>query len=214
MDTLRGAMGFLLAGALVWLLYVLAAQVAPEELAFFELTLLGVGLALWLAHRSAPGGAGRAAGWLVGTVLAVAAIYLAASAPAAGVRLTAASGSGIEWIRFDRQEAERQAASGRLVFLDITADWCVTCKVNERVVLEAPEVRTALREHDVVMMKADWTNRDDDIAAFLAEHGRYGIPFYLLYRPGRPPHVFGELISKQGILDVLAASSEPPAPPA
>jgi suppressor for copper-sensitivity B len=213
MDTLRGAMGFLLAGALVWLLYVLAAQVAPEELAFFELTLLGVGLALWLAHRTAPGGAGRAAGWLVGTVLAVAAIYLAASAPVAGARLTAATGSGIDWIRFDRQEAERLAASGRLVFLDITADWCVTCKVNERVVLEAPEVRAAFREHDVVMMKADWTNRDDDIAGFLAEHGRYGIPFYLLYRPGRPPHVFGELISKQGVLDVLAASAEPPAPP-
>jgi len=49
--------------------------------------------------------------------------------------------------------------------------------------------------------------RDDEIARFLAEHGRYGIPFYLLYRPGQPPHVFGELISKQGVLDVLEASA-------
>ena len=56
-------------------------------------------------------------------------------------------------------------------------------------------------------MKADWTNRDDEIAAFLAAHGRYGIPFYLLYRPGQAPHVFGELISKQGVIDVLEASA-------
>ena len=83
----------------------------------------------------------------------------------------------------------------------------MTCKVNERIVLNAPEVIAAFRAHDLVAMKADWTNRDDGIARFLAEHGRYGIPFYLLYRPGREPHVFGELISKQGVIDVLADSA-------
>jgi len=68
-------------------------------------------------------------------------------------------------------------------------------------------VLETLRRLEVVAMKADWTNRDDEIARFLAEHGRYGIPFYMLYRPGQPPHVFGELISKQGIVNVLEASA-------
>ena len=52
-------------------------------------------------------------------------------------------------------------------------------------------------------MKADWTNRSDEIANFLADHGRYGIPFYLLYRPGQEPHLFGELITKQEIVRVV-----------
>jgi len=210
MDTLRGAMGFLLAGAVVWLLYVLAAQIAPERLATFQVALLAVSLALWLAHRAQPASAGRRAGWALALLVAAGAVVLTARAPRAESRAAAgpASASAIAWQPFDRAEAERLAAEeGRLVFLDITADWCVTCKVNEKLVLHTPEVVAAFARHDVVAMKADWTNRDDGIARFLAEHGRYGIPFYLLYRPGREPHVFGELISKQGVIDVLADSA-------
>ena len=210
MDTLRGAMGFLLSGAVVWLLYVLAAQIAPERLATFQVALLAVALALWLAHRAPPASAGRRAGWALALLVAGGAVVLTARAPRAESRAAAgpASASSIPWRPFDRAEAERLAAEeGRLVFLDITADWCVTCKVNEKLVLHTPEVVAAFERHDVVAMKADWTNRDDGIARFLAEHGRYGIPFYLLYRPGREPHVFGELISRQGVIDVLADSA-------
>ena len=210
MDTLRGAMGFLLAGAVVWLLYVLSAQIAPERLAFFQVALLAVALGLWIAHRARPASAGRRAGWALALLLALAAVALAGRAPRAESRAAGALSepSLIPWRAFDRAEAERLAGEeGRLVFLDITADWCVTCKVNEKLVLHTPEVVAAFARHGVVAMKADWTNRDDGIARFLAEHGRYGIPFYLLYRPGREPHVFGELISKQGVIDVLADSA-------
>ncbi len=210
MDTLRGAMGFLLAGAVIWLLYVLSAQIAPERLATFQVALLAVALALWFAHRAEAGSLGRRLGWTAAIALAAAAVALPARAPRAESRAATAAGaeSAIAWIDFDRGEAERLAAEeGRLVFLDITADWCVTCKVNEKLVLHTPEVVAAFARHEVVPMKADWTNRDDTIARFLAEHGRYGIPFYMLYRPGREPHVFGELISRQGVADVLAESA-------
>ena len=83
----------------------------------------------------------------------------------------------------------------------------MTCKVNERLVLNAPEVIAAFRAHDLVAMKADWTNRDDGIARFLAEHGRYGIPFYMLYRPGRAPHLFGELLDAAGVARVINESA-------
>ena len=210
MDTLRGAMGFLLAGAVIWLLYVLSAQIAPERLATFQVALLAVALALWFAHRAEAGSLGRRLGWAAAIALAVAGVALPARAPRAESRAATAAGaeSAIAWVDFDRAEAERLAAGeGRLVFLDITADWCVTCKVNEKLVLNTPEVVAAFARHDVVPMKADWTNRDDTIARFLADHGRYGIPFYMLYRPGREPHVFGELISKRGVADVLAESA-------
>jgi thiol:disulfide interchange protein len=208
MDTLRGAMGFLLAGALVWLLYVLGAQVAAEQVAGFELLLLALGLAVWLAGRAPLGSGGRRFGWAAALALGAGAIALVAGAPAAAKGTAAESAPGaLAWTAFERAEAERLARAGRLVFVDVTADWCVTCKVNERAILNAPEVTAAFRRHEVVAMKADWTNRNDEIARFLAEHGRYGIPFYLLYRPGAPPHLFGELITRQEVLDVLAAAA-------
>jgi len=133
---------------------------------------------------------------------------MAARAPRAEAGPSARTAEGgIEWVAWDRAEAARLAGEGRLVFLDITADWCVTCKVNERVILSTPEVIAAFRSHRVVAMKADWTNRDDEIARFLADHGRYGIPFYMLWRPGAEPHVFGELITKQEVIDVITASA-------
>ncbi|MYD20881.1 MAG: hypothetical protein F4X04_01450, partial [Holophagales bacterium] len=89
---------------------------------------------------------------------------------------------------------ETLAAEGRLVFVDVTADWCATCKVNERLVLETDETAELFDRYEVVAMKADWTNRNDDIARYLASFGRYGIPFYALYRPGQEPHVFSELL--------------------
>ncbi|HXO22801.1 MAG TPA: thioredoxin family protein, partial [Thermoanaerobaculia bacterium] len=99
------------------------------------------------------------------------------------------------------------SAAGTLVFVDVTADWCFTCKVNERLVLDTPEVAQAFREQAVVPMRADWTNRNDEIGAFLAEHGRYGIPFYLLYRPGAEPYVFSELPSKARLIAAVRGSA-------
>lgn len=208
METLRGTMGFLLAGAVVWLLFVLAGQIDAVALALFEVGLLALTLVLWLRHRRERAGRPTALWWVLALAGAVALVAWADRAPRRERELAAAQpGSGIVWQPFDRAEAERLAAAGRLVFLDITADWCVTCKVNEKLILDTPEVIAAFARHEVLAMKADWTNRDDGIARFLAEHGRYGIPFYMLYRPGQPPHVFGELISKEGVAEVLAASA-------
>ena len=203
MDTLKGVMGFLLAGALVWLLYVLGNQIAAERLALVEGVLLAVGLTVWLAHRAPYGSRARRAWGVVALATCVAAVAFAADAPPAGrpaAEVGAGGGQEIAWRAWDAAEAERLAAAGTPVFLDVTADWCVTCKVNERLILETPEVRAAFARAGVVAMKADWTNRDDTIAAFLAAHGRYGIPFYMLYRPGREPLVYPELLTRELVL--------------
>jgi len=214
MDTVRGVMGFLLAAAAVWLFYVLSSQVAPEQLAAIQLGLLGIALFTWIQHRVA---AGRAFRGMAGAgVIAAIGITLFSAMSGARVESTsklAGKPAGlIPWVEFDRARAESLARGGQLVFVDVTADWCFTCKVNERLILDTPEVAKAFEEHAVVPMKADWTNRDDRIGAFLAEHGRYGIPFYLLYRPGQPPHVFGELPSKDGLVSTVreaAAGARP-----
>jgi thiol:disulfide interchange protein len=207
MDSLRKAMGFLLAGAAVWLLYVLGSQVSPERRAWIELAMLGIALLVWLRHRAAAGP--RVAMVRRGAGVGVALLVLVALGVGwrAGEVQAAVDGQEtaglIAWETFDRARAEALAAEGRLVFVDVTADWCFTCKVNERLVLETEPMAAAFARLEVVAMKADWTNRNDEIAAFLEEHGRYGIPFYLLYRPGADPHVFGELISRDGVIRVL-----------
>lgn len=215
METVRGVMGFLLAAAAVWLFYVLSSQVAPEQLAAIQLGLLGIALFTWIRHRVANGRALR--GMAMAGVVAAIAITLVSAATGRVGATTARTGSEkpaglIAWVEFDRAKAESLAAGGQLVFVDVTADWCFTCKVNERLVLDTPEVAEAFEEHAVVPMKADWTNKNDTIAKFLAEHGRYGIPFYLLYRPGQEPHVFGELPSKDGFVAAVreaAADTRP-----
>lgn len=213
METVRGVMGFLLAAAAVWLFYVLSSQVAPEQLAAIQLGLLGIALFTWLRHRVANGRALRGVA-LAGAVAAIAITLVSASTGRAGAARMAANNLAnnpaglIPWVEFDRAKAESLSAGGQLVFVDVTADWCFTCKVNERLVLDTPEVARAFEDHGVVPMKADWTNKNDEIAKFLAEHGRYGIPFYLLYRPGQEPHVFGELPSKDGFVAAVREAAD------
>jgi len=216
METVKKVMGFLLAGAAVWLFYVLAAQVSPERLAAIELGLLALALFVWVRSRAAGVGSGgrtlrRAAA--AGIALAVLGTLLLATrtdavgAAGPGAAAGSAARSLIPWTEFDRAAAEELAASGRLVFVDVTADWCFTCKANERLVLETEETAALFREHEVVAMKADWTNRDDEIAAFLADHGKYSIPFYLLYRPGDEPRPFAELLTKGTLREAVVAAS-------
>lgn len=213
MDTLRGIMGFLLAAAAVWLFYVLSSQISLERLAAIQLGLLTLSLFLWLRHRHMASGSPRnGMRWIAeaGMIAAVAlTIGTAAVSPTgSNPRLTAEAAPGlIEWQPWDRTRAESLAAGGQLVFVDVTADWCFTCKVNERLVLETPEIAGAFAEHGVIPMKADWTNRDDEIGRFLAEHGRYGIPFYLLYRPGQEPRVFSELLTKEGLREAVQVAA-------
>ncbi len=204
MEKLRVVMGFLLAAAAIWLLYVLAAQMGRERLAFIELTLLALALFVWIRHQAGRSKPARVLALLGIIGSAVLAVMLAGGASEGIATETAERASGlIPWTTFDRQEAEGLAAEGRIVFVDVTADWCFTCKVNERVVLDTPEVAAAFERYSVVAMKADWTNRSDAITHFLADHGRYGIPFYLLYRPGQEPHVFSELLNQEDLIEVV-----------
>lgn len=208
MTTLRGVMGFLIAGTTVWLLYVLAAQMDSARLAFLEVGLLSLALFVWLQGRS-----GGLATRVLGRVGAVAAgvfvLVLAGGTPAHSGG--GGSGPGIErvldWAPFDPVQAETLAREGRLVFVDVTADWCATCKVNERLVLETDETAALFARYDVVAMQADWTNRNDDIARYLASFGRYGIPFYALYRPNQEPHVFSELLRRRALEEAIRTSA-------
>jgi thiol:disulfide interchange protein DsbD len=90
------------------------------------------------------------------------------------------------------------------VFVDFTAAWCVSCQVNKRLVLHTDATMQAFAKADVVLMRADWTNRDARITDALAKLGRNGVPVYLLIRPGREPLLLPEILTGRLVADALA----------
>ena len=99
---------------------------------------------------------------------------------------------------------------GRPAFVYFTADWCLTCKLNERAVLAHPRAQEALAEAGVAVLRADWTRRDESIRRELAALGRAGVPVYALYEPGNPdkPRLLPELLRLEPFLDAVAELAE------
>ncbi|MHA1113101.1 MAG: thioredoxin family protein, partial [Alphaproteobacteria bacterium] len=106
-------------------------------------------------------------------------------------------------------------AAGKTVFVDVTADWCITCQVNKKLVLETEEMDAWLARSDVVAMRADWTSPDPEISDYLASFERYGIPFNAVYGPGaRGGIMLPEILTRDGVRSALRKASNDAARPA
>jgi suppressor for copper-sensitivity B len=97
-----------------------------------------------------------------------------------------AQGEAVPWQAFDPAAIPELVAQGKTVFVDVTAEWCITCKANKALLIDPPPVSTMLNGDNVVAMVADWTRPDPVISRFLAQHNRYGIPLNVVYGPGAP----------------------------
>jgi suppressor for copper-sensitivity B len=194
MLVVRGLLAAALAATALWLLGVLARQTSP-----FAATAVGAAflfLALLPRLRRRIGAA--AVGGLAALALASAAT-LTMLPGAMPVRAATTA-----WQPFDAEAIRRLVAEGEVVFVDVTADWCVTCRANRVLVIDSPEVRRLLAAPHTVAMLADWTRPDARISDYLARNGRYGIPFNAVYGPGAPHGiVLSELLTKKAVLDAL-----------
>ncbi|MFQ6017674.1 MAG: thioredoxin family protein, partial [Kiloniellaceae bacterium] len=104
----------------------------------------------------------------------------------------------------DRAEIARLVAEDKVVFVDVTADWCLTCQINKTLVLDGAAVRESLAAENVVTMRADWTLPSDEILRYLESFGRYGIPFNAVYGPGLPQGVaLPELLTVDAVIEAL-----------
>lgn len=113
-------------------------------------------------------------------------------------------GESISWVAFNRSEIAQLVSQGQVVFVDVTADWCLTCKANKALVMERGEVLTLLQSGKVVPMQADWTRPDEKIARFLEDNGRFGIPFNIVYGPSAPEGIaLPEILTSKAILDAV-----------
>jgi suppressor for copper-sensitivity B len=198
---LRRVLGLLLAGTAVWLLSILAAMLEPAALWLTVALIAGMGASLWVRHRLPEGLRAVAP---VGVLLfAVGALTLPAQIAASRAIDAVELPSGF-WAAFDESSIAALVGEGKTVFVDVTADWCVTCIVNKRLVVESAAVNARLTGPDVVPMQADWTRPDDRIARYLAANQRYGIPFNAVYGPRAPEGILlPELLTERAVLEAL-----------
>ncbi|MCW2337541.1 DsbC/DsbD-like thiol-disulfide interchange protein/cytochrome c biogenesis protein CcdA [Sphingobium sp. B2D3A] len=184
------------------LLWLLSRQLGAGGVLLGVLLAGGVILALLLLGRRqrAGGGVNWALGGLVAVLLSGAAI--AAPALVRGDRPVA--GEGLVGEPFSEARLAALRAQNKPVFLYFTADWCLTCKVNEANAIDTQAVREAFEAGGVAPMVGDWTNADPAISRFLEAHGRSGVPLYLFYAPGAAtPQVLPQVLTS-GTLTALA----------
>jgi suppressor for copper-sensitivity B len=194
MVALRRVLGVLLALSALWLLYVLVGEIGARASAVVAALMASAAAGLGLLRDRGPR-------W---TTLAVAFLAAMLVPAVAGPPTAAVAAEGL-WQQFQPGTIGALVRDGNVVFVDVTADWCLTCKVNERLVLDAPSVRRALAQPKVIAMRADWTRPDSTIAAYLDRFGRYGIPFNAVYGPNAPSGLaLPELLTTGAVTKALA----------
>lgn len=211
MDRFKQVLAFPIYGTAVWLAFVLASESGSLGIAAALAGLVLIGFAAWLyeAVRLAEG-RGRAAGLAVSALAILAALALIripgeAGGPSSDATSAATTieAAGISWQPFSAAKLAALRSEGKSVFVDFTADWCITCKVNERVALTDPAVKQAFTDQGVVTMRGDWTRRDAEITRVLEANGRGGVPLYLYYPKGGEAVILPQILTADAVLQGL-----------
>ena len=202
MEILRQVLAFPMYGASAWLIWVISQEAGPTGVLATSAGLVLLGFAGWVVGvTQSSTGKGRRIGQSAAATAALAALAVLSGIATAPSTPADAAISGAEPFNASRLAALR--AEGRPVFVDMTAAWCVTCLVNERVAIDTTAVRQAFADHHVAYMKGDWTRQDPRITDYLRENGRDGVPLYVYYPPSGPPQVLPQILTENTVLSEL-----------
>ena len=201
MEKLKEFLAFPMYGSALWLVWVLVSQSGSEGLLIWGMALLLILLLIWMGKQWR---GARGLLWVVAVV--VLALLLPQLSPlpstASSTRIEAVDHA--EEIAYSEEAIAKALANGSIVFVDFTADWCITCKVNERIAIDVVSTQTLFEREGVVFMVADWTLEDEAITKALTRFGRVGVPLYLVYRPDlSEPIVLPQLLTPEIIRDAV-----------
>jgi thiol:disulfide interchange protein len=207
MEVLKQATAVPIFATVIWLIWLFAQSAGVNALlgllgGFLLLAIAGWVLGRWPAKRFA-----SAIAVIVGLLAVALPIYAAQKYGSVADTVTnkAAVQGPSSWQPFTPQLVESYRAQGKPVFVDFTASWCLSCQVNERVVLDREDVQKRLHESGIELVRADWTRHDEVIAQTLAGLGRSGVPTYVLYSgaAGATPKILPEVLTPGIVFDAL-----------
>jgi thiol:disulfide interchange protein DsbD len=208
---LKEVLAFPVYGTAVWLMYVLSQLADAYAITVTLFGLVLIGFAAWLYNATCLSD-DKLRRWGTGlsTLVVTGAVGLLLlvdeSGPLQALQGASDKKGDIEWQSFNQEKLEAFRSKGSSVFVDFTAAWCITCKVNERIALADPAVADAFRREGVVALKADWTRQDAEITKILEMNSRAGVPLYLFYpRPAangdkKPPVVLPQILTAAAVL--------------
>jgi thiol:disulfide interchange protein DsbD len=207
---LRRALAFALLATVVWLLWIAGRQGGADAAMGLLALLLCVAVACWLYGMAQRARGRLGVGVLVASVIAI--VLVGQGRIELSPRAEAAPGAAEQ--PFDRAALESALAAGRPAFVYFSADWCITCKLNERRVIDTPAAREELARLGFAVFHADWTRRDAAIAAELARLGRAGVPAYALFTPDAPeyPRLLPDLLTQDAFHAALRDAASASAP--
>ncbi len=204
METFRHILAVPMGLTAVWLAWVLGGQSGINGMTIGLLGIVGIAIVLFVAGKRQA--RGLSAHWASALSLVVVAVLTAgAITPVAKGAAAAAELAAAHKAAFTEEKLAEARAAGRPVFAYFTADWCLTCKVNERVAIDTDQVKAAFARHNVAVMVGDWTDGDPKLGRFIEAHNRAGVPLYLFYKPGAAePEVLPQVLTP-AMLSALAA---------
>jgi len=209
----KQSLGFVLMATVIWLVWVYGLQRGMNALALGLMGLLFLAISCWLFGARGEQSVSRlksSMGTLFIALIFVCGLLIAYGGVNFGDQTgysgdESISSEKIDWQAYSASKLAELRREGVPVFLDFTAAWCLTCKVNERLVLESDEVAAKIKALGIVALKADWTSRNAAITAALADFGRSSVPLYVLYGPDvkSAPKLLPEVLTKKIVLEAL-----------
>ncbi|MEX0298912.1 MAG: thioredoxin family protein [Kordiimonas sp.] len=196
MEKVKQGLAFPMLLTAAWLLYVYDLQAGSQSALFMLVSAITISFGVWLYQQTTN---------LIGRTIAVASM-IGATVIAISVSETKQqvpfNEDNSKELRYSEETLAKTIGEGGPVFVYFTAEWCITCKVNEQVALFTDEVQEAIMLNEISVIKGDWTNRNAEIAGILAKHGRAGVPLYLYFDEGaKEPKVLPEILTKDILLD-------------
>lgn len=198
METFKQFMAFPMWGSALWLLWVLSGQVDSDTVVMVLIGGLFISLSLWLLEKNT-----SEIKWVKWLVRLVALSFVLFSVLIIPTSYSEKDTQSQEGLVYNEVLLEKYRNSQEIIFLNFTADWCITCKVNERVALKTKNVKDIIKQKNIKYLEADWTRKDGDIAQKLEEFGRTGVPLYLLYPSQGEPIILPEILTEDRLVRYL-----------
>jgi thiol:disulfide interchange protein len=189
----------------IWLLWVFSRQTGGDAVALMLVGLVLVALALWIWRQTQfrdDAFMSRAVAAFILVAAIILALY-AASVERNDIVLTDTATVESDAQEYTPERLQQALDNGEAVFVNMTADWCITCKVNERIALGTNKVKNAFATQSITYLKGDWTNSDPVITEYLATFSRNGVPLYVYYAPGKTAVVLPQILTPSIVIDAI-----------